>query len=337
MSNQKALEILNKFNEDGWDEIGPYFGEFSTFYNYMKKNGLSNNLSLNDIPDEFLNRLLLAKLNENPEETIEYIIGNYLTDVENRNGEYWLKLSDREDLAKLFRGGSRDYSARDAAKAVLGEDGYEPYWDTTDDVYRDVIEELNEENLKYLGEYIVKRIGGQTFSTEEYDDDFFEEISDENGDFTITPENVGGLIGDDDAMNRMMKGELDELKSELHSIHNNAYNSAYTDELWEDVMSEISRYFEGRFIDESRKVGERTIYTPYIKIRDLKLDIQKFLEENVDNSYSDSTMEYYGSYEDMLEGMMDSDIYDYLDFRVPDYADITKVRDYINQMLGDYI
>jgi hypothetical protein len=102
-------------------------------------------------------------------------------------------------------------------------------------------------------------------------------------------------------------------------------------------MSELSRYFEGRFIDESRKVGERTIYVPYIKIRHLPLDIQKFLEENVDSSYNDSTMEYYGSYEDMLEGMMDNDIYDYLDFRVPEYADFTKVRNYINEMLGDYI
>jgi hypothetical protein len=48
-------------------------------------------------------------------------------------------------------------------------------------------------------------------------------------------------------------------------------------------------------------------------------------------------MEYYGSYEDMLEGMMDQDIYEYLDFRIPDYPDFTKVRNYINEMLGDYI
>ena len=337
MNNQKALEILNRFNEDGWDEMQPYFGDFMTFYNYMKKNELSHSLNLNDIPDEFLNGLLLAKLDENPEETINYIIGNYLTDVENRGGDYWLKLSDREDLSKLFRGSRRDTSARDAAKAVLGEEGYEPYWDTSDDIYRDVIDDLNDENTKHLGEYIFKHLEGQTFSTEEYDEDFFMSIADENGDFAITPENVGGLIGDKESMNRMMRDDLDDLKNELHSIHNNAYNTAYTDELWENVMSELSRYFEGRFIDESRKVGERTVYVPYIKIRDLKLDIQKFLEENVDSGYNDSTMEYYGSYEDMLEGMMDQDIYDYLDFRVPDYPDFRKVTKYINEMLGEYI
>jgi hypothetical protein len=81
MSNQKALEILNRFNENGWEDMQPYFGDFTTFYNYMKKNELSNSLNINDIPDEFLNGLLLAKLQENPEETIKYVIENYLTDV----------------------------------------------------------------------------------------------------------------------------------------------------------------------------------------------------------------------------------------------------------------
>jgi hypothetical protein len=83
---------------------------------------------------------------------------------------------------------------------------------------KNVIDELNDENIKYLGEYIVKRLDGQTFSTEEYDEDFFVDIADENGDFTITPENVGGLIGDKESMNRMMRDDLDDLKNELHSM-----------------------------------------------------------------------------------------------------------------------
>jgi hypothetical protein len=42
------------------------------------------------------------------------------------------------ELAQLFRE-SRNDSARNAAKAILGEDYWEPYWDTSDDIYVDVM------------------------------------------------------------------------------------------------------------------------------------------------------------------------------------------------------
>jgi len=336
--SDKAINILNKFNDDGWEEIEPYFGDFTTFYNYMKRNGLSEKLNIKDVPDEYINHLLIAQINDDAEKTLKYICDNVITDVEQRPDGYYLKLRDREELSEFFRGSSRrDYSARDAAKAVLGEDYYEPYWDTTSDVYSDVIEELDKDNLKYLGEYIVKTLEGKTFSTEEYDDEFFNDISDEQGNFTITNENVTSLIGDESAMNQMLKGDLDELKSELHSIHNNAYNSAYTDELWDDVMSELTRYFDGGILDVSTQRGEKTVWEQYIKIRDFQSDILKFLDYNKDSGYNDSTLDYFGSYTTFMEHMMDEDEIEYLDFRVPEYADFTRVRKNINEILGDYI
>ena len=38
-----------------------------------------------------------------------------------------------------------------------------------------------------------------------------------------------------------------------------------------------------------------------------------------------------------LEKMMDDSVYEYLDFRVPDYPDPRKVDENINEMFGDYI
>jgi hypothetical protein len=338
MSNQKAISILNNFNENGWDEISPYFGDFETFYNYMKKNGLSEQLSLDDIPDEYLNILLIAKINENPEETLKYVCDNYITDVTDRGGEYYLYLRDREELSGLFRDSSRrDYSSRDAAKAVLGEDGYEPYWDTTNDVYRDVIEELDKENLIHLGNYIVENLKGVTLTTEEYDDEYFNEIADEDGNITITHENVVGLIGDEEAMNHLMRDDLSELKSELYSIHNNAYNGAYTDELWNDVMNGLSEFFEGGFLDETIKRGDKTVWVTYIKIRDFQKDVLTFLHMNEDSSYSDSTLDYYGSYVGMMDNLMDNGEYEYIDFRIPDYPDFRQVNKNINELVKDYI
>ncbi|MFM7979202.1 MAG: hypothetical protein ACKPKO_07785, partial [Candidatus Fonsibacter sp.] len=114
-----------------------------------------------------------------------------------RNDGYWLRLRDREELADFFRKSSRrsDYDLQDIAKQVLGEDGldYGRYWDTTDDVYRDVIEDLNEQNLQHLANYIVKNIGNQELSLDDYDDALFQQFSEEQGTegfFKIDSENV---------------------------------------------------------------------------------------------------------------------------------------------------
>ena len=104
---------------------------------------------------------------------------------------------------------------------------------------------MNDKNKSILAEYIIKHIGGQEFSLDEYKDGLFSDFSDEQGTegaFQITSDNVMVLIGDGDAMKEMLKGELSDLKSELYSIHNNAYNTAYTDEIYNDMWESLSTY-----------------------------------------------------------------------------------------------
>lgn len=140
-------------------------------------------------------------------------------------------LKTEQNLPDLFYGSSRDTSPRDYAKSVLGEDSWEPYWETTDDVYSDVIDVLNENNLGHLSKYIIEHIGGQEFSLEDYDDELFHTFSTEQGTegtFQITKENVMRLIKDENAMKEMFKGDLSDLKSELYSIHNNALQQCFT-------------------------------------------------------------------------------------------------------------
>ena len=36
MSNQKASEILNRFNDGEWDELQPYFNNIITFFKFVK-------------------------------------------------------------------------------------------------------------------------------------------------------------------------------------------------------------------------------------------------------------------------------------------------------------
>lgn len=252
MSLEAAQHLLDEFNDGNWDEVGSYFNdEFELFLDYLSKYELDHKIAFHEVDEEFKNTILLKNLEINKENTLRFICDDLVTDVSIMDGGYYMYLRSREELAELFDKGYRDDSSYYAAKAVLGEDYWEPDYDTTDDVYRDVIEDLNDKNKSILAEYIIKHIGGQDFSLDDYDDELFSNFSEEQGTedtFQITTNNVMTLIGDTDAMKEMLKGELSDLKSELYAIHSNAYNIAYTDEIYNEVWSEIDTYFDSNSI-----------------------------------------------------------------------------------------
>ena len=341
--NEAARELLDDFNNGDWEEIGSFFNhDFNLFLDYLGKNGLDGELDYENVDDDWQNTVLLYKLEKHPEETLKYICDNIITDVYYMDGGYYLYLREREELATLFSKSGRDFSARDAAEKVLDENYWEPYWDTTDDVYRDVIDVLNEENKNHLANYIVKNMGNQELSLDDYDDGLFHQFSEEQGTegfFKIDSENVMELIGDEMAMKELFQKNLDELKNELYSLHNNAYNTAYTDEIYNDVWSELSEYFEPKSwkYDEKERYDGKKIQHEYIKIRDFYSDIYDFLSKNEDKQWSDQSLEYWGTYIGFVSYMMDQGDRSWLSFRIPDYPSWTLIKKNINEMFNDYI
>ena len=338
-----ARELLDEFNDGNWDEVGSYFNDdFSLFLDYLEKNGLEGELDYESVDDEWQNIILLRKLEKYPQETLKYICDNIITDVYPMDGGYYLYLRDRTELAVLFDNSGRDTTPRNVAENVLGEDYWEPYWDTTDDVYRDVVDELNEQNLQHLANYILKHIGNQELPLDDYEDALFHQFSEEQGTegvFKITSENVMKFIKDEEAMKEMFRKDLDELKSELYSIHNNAYNGAYTDEIYNNVWNELSGYFEPKSwkYNEKERYDGKKIQQEYIKINDFYSDIYTFLSENEDKQYSDQSLGYWGSYTGFVSNMMDNGERDWLSFRIPDYPDWTRIKKNINDIFVDYI
>ena len=338
-----ARELLDEFNDGNWDEVGAYFNDdFQVFLDYLEKNGLEGEIDYENVDDEWQNTVLLYKLEKYPEETLKYICDNLITDVYPMEGGYYLYLREREELANLFSNSGRDFSSRDAAEKVLSEDFWDPYWDTTDDVYRDVIEELDEQNLQHLANYIVNNMGDQDLPLKDYKDALFHQFSEEQeteGVFKIDSENVMRLIGDEDAMKELFKKDLDELKSELYSVHNNAYNGAYTDEIYDGVWNELSEYFvpkSWKYEQKDRYDGKK-IQHEYIKINDFYNDIYTFLSENKDKQWSDQSLEYWGTYIGFVSYMMDNGERDWLSFRIHDYPDWTLIKKNINDIFVDYI
>ncbi len=332
----KVLDLVNKFNNGEWDDISDVFGgDVKRFYSYVKRAGFLNYFDLDSIhyeDERFVNELMLYRLQNDPSYLNEIVQG-FLSDVEIRGDGYYLMLSDLSELSDFFKDNqySREYNDRDIVKNVLDEDWWEPYSDTVHDVYKDIVEELNERNMKLLAERVLELVGNQELSLDDYKSELFRDMSDDDGRFIITESNVMSVVEDEDSMNSLFKGDLNDLMNSFRWLGDEAYNQAYNDEVYSEVFDELSTYFEGKHSWVENKNGLKTVYIPYIKIKNIKSDIENFL--NSFAGYEDTLFEY-GDYSSMLRHYMgDSD--DFLRIRVPDYPDNRKVVENINDGLPD--
>ena len=376
MSLERVKNLIESFNDGEYeDEIKPYFNTLINFFKFIKKynlleeldlreippddfsnelfdylveNGIMDNLDYNSVPEEFQNNYLLHGLEYNYENTVKYITSNILGDVEIRPDGFYLYLgNDRDELASFFCGSSRrDSSPEDVAKQIFSDEGLGNDWYFDNNTKpSEVIDDLNEKNTIHLKDAIFKEIGNVELSLEDYSSDFFESLSEEQGTegyFKIQAEDLNELIKDSDAINELCKNDLSELGQELKSIYWNAYNSAYENEIYELVYGGLNEYFEGK-IDEvpketTKSDGKKvTTYLNYIKIRDFVGHISLFLENNKGQSYSDSYLDYFGSYTTLMKQLIYDDEFDCIDFRTPDYPDWSTTQKYINEMFDEYI
>ena len=374
MSADVVRDLIVKFNNGEYeDEIEPYFNDLITFLNYVKKynlldeidlgqvpsrdfddelweflleSGVISNTNYDYLPEEFKNHYLLYQLENNYEWAMEYITENLLTDVSIRRDGFYLYLRDREELSNLYCGSSRGEGARYVAKLILGEDGlgHDWYYDSSVKPYN-TIDELNDANITALTDIIFKEIGNIELSLEDYDSDFFQSLSEEQGTegyFIITAEDLNGLLNDEGAINELCNKDLDDLGSNLTSLYWQAENSSYEDEIYDLVYGGLDEYFEGRIDEVRREVTKSdgskvTKYDSYIKIRNFRNLVETFLENYKGSAYSDSFLEYYGSLSELMVGMINNDDIECIDFRIPEYPDWDRTRKNINELFYDYI
>jgi hypothetical protein len=338
--NDKLLDYVNRFNNGEWEDyLSPIFGgNLKQFLTLLKRKGMLDMIALDSISreePELLNEVMLDLLSLDKEYFLPKIVQEFLSDVEIRSDGYYLRLRDLSELAEFFKDDrySRDYNPRSVAENVLGEDWWEAYNDTVHDVYRDIIEVLNDKNLRELATRIIELIGNQELSLDDYSSELFEELSDDNGNFIITESNVMEIIKDEDSMNQLFNGELNDLKNQLSWLGDNAYNNAYNDMVYKQVWSALSELFEGNHTWEEKKRSDgRVVHTPYIKIRDLYSDIVSFL--NAFKGYNDNLYDY-GDYTSFKTLYMDSED-EWLNLgRINDYPDQDDVESYINDGLVD--
>jgi hypothetical protein len=365
-------ELIDTFNTGGYEEdIEPYFNNVLTFFKVVKKYNLLDDIDVNaipsseldedvfkflmennaltssdydNLPNEFKNYYLSYGLEHDYESTVIYITSNLLTDVEIRPDGFYVYLRYREELADFFCSSSRNTSASDMAKIILGEDSNEWYYNDHTKP-SEVIGVLDESNITRLKDVIYKQIGDRELLLEDLNSDFFEFLSEEQGTegyFRIRPEDLNGLLDDSYSMDQLFNDELSDLGSDLSSLYNMSENTSYEDEISSLVYDGLSEYFDGNVTETPREVTLRdgtktTRYDNHIKIRDFVSDVKKFLDNSVGYYYNDAILEYHGSYTDMMKHLMDNDIFDCIDFRIPDYPDYTLTAKNVNEYFTDYI
>lgn len=374
MSLERVRNLIQSFNNGDYDDdIEPYFNTLMNFLNFIKKygllgeldlgqissrefdnelfeffeeNGIVSNMDYDNMPEQFKNHFLLYGLENNYEDTMVFITNNLITDVVIKPDGFYLHLRDREELEILFCGDRRGEGARDVAKVILSEDGLGHDWYYDDGVKpHQVVDQLDDKNITTLKDIIFKEIGDVELSLEDYNSDFFSELSEEQGTdgyFRIRAQDLNGLVDDESAFNELCKNDLDELGTNLRSLYWNSENSAYEDEVYELVYGGLDEYFEGRISEVPREVtrtdgSKVTRYDQYIKIRDFKNIIDTFLESNKGGYWNDSHLEFFGGLITLMTNMMNNDDIDCIDFRVPDYPDWDRTRRNINELFNDYL
>jgi hypothetical protein len=220
---------------------------------------------------------------------------------------------------------------------------FERWGNTTDDIYRDVVEELNPENIERLKQYMLSVLTNWKIEVDDETPDLFNNYS-EDGIFYLTPENVGDVIGDRESFMYLIDNDyLDDLESELSSIHSNAYNSAYETEIYNDVTSELETFFDMKSAkweaSPSFKGSQKLTEFYYVKFNPNEVvnSIKKYVADKNNWGYYDYNLNNVSTWINMMNTFMENGDEPYLDFRIPDYADFRLVDKYINEFFPDYI
>jgi hypothetical protein len=321
-------KIIELFNDTELD-IDKYFNNSETFFKIMDKRGRLDDL---DLENNYMENDYLLYLSETNTEKFREEVAKQISDVTFGGEVPVLHLNDASDLAKLFCAGRNDISQDTIREILLGEADWDRYWDTTDDVYRDVIEELNEENLKYLYSYIVKNLEGIQIEPET---ELLEDISNvQNSEFvTINEKNVESIVKDSETMGYLLDRDLSELDSELNSIHSNAYNMAYETAVFREVWGKLDDMFD---VEKRKYIYKPHPYKKETQIEVLEIPIRDFYEPIRDYLYNNKgtsqTLEYFGNFIDILEENGEC-----LSVWAPDYPDSSEIDKNINEIFGDYI
>ena len=338
-------EYIDEFNNGEFDDLLKIFGSMEQILIFFHKQNLLQFLNpfreeLEDYQNQILNYLLN---NLNDKQVMRKTITK-LSDVVLKDDGYYLRLSHKSDLASLFKFYSRGISSKDIVELMLNDNNFEHFSNTTDDIYRDVIEVLTPENIQILKKHKLDVLNNWKIEVDDDTPDFFHDEVGVDGNFYVTPANVGDIIGNEELFMYLLDNDyLPDVTGNLHSIHYNAYNNAYESELYNAYESELSTFFDvetGKWVSEPNSSNpEKLREFYYIKFNpnEVQNSIKKYVSDRHYWMSYQYTIDYMDDWTLLMYELMESGKEEWLDFRIPDYPDGRLVDKYINELFTEYI
>jgi len=345
------LDLIEQFNNGSsydFEKIERHFKSISNFIKIIDKLGLINHIEPFGVDSDYQNQVFYA-FYQNDTSFVWKIVDKYLSDVTKIGDDYYYDTT-ADDLAGFFDTSYRSEISRNGIESILSGEYDMNFWDVTDDVYRDVYDELTPENKKLVNERIVEEL--KNIKTIDTHTELLEEIAEEQGreDVELTDEVISRILQDDDTIEYLINKELGDVRSDLYNIYASCYEGTLTDEWHDSLMSELVGFvidddkrdeysYKREILDKEGNRVNRTFYGTRYKATNCIYDVvSEWLEENKDceGGYCD-TIEYFGSYDRLLADLIDDGTRKSL--RVPrldEYADHRKVESCVNGGIRDY-
>lgn len=330
----KVDKIVADYNQGQLDSVieGVFNNDVNLFYQYIDKKGRFDDLNYDTVDTEdYYNYYLYFLANKNPEKFLDIATDSFGDIFKTEDGEYYIGTSDYSDIAKLFCEYRYSLSPKSVETILDGEDHVQWLDYTTDDLYRDVIEDLTPDNLKLLFQAIINERMQIIPNTE-----LLEEIAEEQDNtqnLELNLENLSQIFKDEESAKSVLdqlEEQGSEIKSNLYFLHESSYNDAYHSEVYENVMSALETYFGNKpeyvYPTENQKKG-------YVKLKLDKSNFLNYLKDFIfDNrKYPQTNFDYYGYYLYLI-----SQEDECLKAFAPDYADWSKTKENINSFFPDY-
>lgn len=307
---ERFIEILNNGTSEQLEDLLLYFGSYENFFKFLIKRNLIDEVDMESDNFGEWGEHIIPILIKTDKSKLLPAINYYLQDIQFVGDDVYVFTNDLQDFINSISTDYRDCaSAKYVAAYLVGDnpDFFETGLDNIDEAL-EVVGDLNKSNLDHLKKIMLTKL--QEVSVDPSTDVLYHIAEQQNNEFPeINEENIDLVIKDKQTLEYLFESELSELGENLSNLYRSSYDTAMADEIYNDIMSDLSEYFTD-FEEIKRGVYQ-------FKVVDFWYWFERFLI---------SQMNYYMSYVGTLSDTIERPIC----FNFPDYPDSRNIKSIIN-------
>ena len=330
------------------DEVINLFGSLESILFFLYKKGRLDEIDPFDhLLEEYQSGILYYMMTELGDYDVMSSVINIMGDDVEKNGDggFDLTINEKDKLAELFSYG-RYSDDRRIVKKVMGDDWFDPFDHFHHDLQDDMIENLNEENINKLKNLLilknVKIDLNELLEISTQDEDNPKELlhqlfGGESDIVELSSDNIGWVFNNVKILKYLLMTHYLDIQMELENLYIWSYNDAWVVEITDEIWDNLSTYFDVK--------DKQWVHTPNTNFHYFKMKIHdgvmqdaiiSFLRHTKDINSQLSIIEFSGIIE-LLQYLMEEEIYEFLKIRTPDYPDYSLVVKNINLGFDEYL